>query len=121
MRKLNKKGSNKRPSNSYGKKLILTKFICRIIIISCTFNVLIQMTYDIYKFATSSSGCDPKIQDSIFWTEFLWLFSRLNACIFWMIPFLYIFMPPSFLKTLCDKNSKIKYDSDEEEEEETII
>lgn len=92
--------------------------IFRIIIISCVSNVVIQMVYDIYKYATSlkNHNCDIKIQGSLFWTEFLWFFSRSNSCIFWMIPFLYIFVPSSFFKKLCNKKSIIEnLDSDSNE------
>ncbi len=76
------------------------------------------MIYDIYKFSSSlgNHNCDIKVRDSLFWTEFLWLFSRLNSCIFWMIPFLYIFFPSNFFKKLCNKKSIAEnYDSDSNE------
>ena len=108
MRGPNRRRGRRWHSKSYGKEknIILRWFIVRIIIISCVTNVVIQMSYDIYKFVSSfeSKNCDLKVQGSIFWTEFLWSFSRLNSCIFWMIPFLYIFIPSNFFAKLCDKH-----------------
>ena len=85
-------------------------------------NVIIQMVYDIYKYVTSleNHNCDIKVQNSLFWTEFLWSFSRLNSCIFWMIPFLYIFVPANFFKNLCNKNNSSDNYYNETNSDETM-
>lgn len=84
------------------------KFHCRIIIISCVINVVIQITFDIWKYVSSVKNvndemCDILINGSLFWTESLWFISRNNACTLWLIPFLYIFVPRNFFRTLCNK------------------
>lgn len=72
---------------------------------SCVVNVAIQITFDIWKFASSAKkqSCDLYINGSLFWTEFLWFISRNNACTLWLVPFLYIFVPRNFFKKLCNK------------------
>ena len=103
MRGPNKRDVSKGPLLNFGKRNIQHIIINRIIIASCVLNVVVQIMYDIWLFtsSTSAKSCDVLIADSPAWTEIVWFISRSNACNIWILPFLYIFMPPEILRKAC--------------------
>ena len=68
----------------------------RIVIGSCVLNIVIQMIYDIIIFvrgANNFGSCDLVLLNE-FANELVWFIARSNACSLWILPVLYVFMPP---------------------------
>ena len=59
-------------------------------------NIVVQMIYDIAIFvrgANNFGSCDLVLSND-FANEFVWFIARSNACSLWILPVLYVFMPP---------------------------
>ena len=59
-------------------------------------NIIVQMIYDIGIFvrgANNFGSCDLVLSND-FANEFVWFIARSNACSLWILPVLYVFMPP---------------------------
>jgi hypothetical protein len=111
LRRVNKREDKRGHSLSYGK-LSFTSYTCRIVIGSCMFNVVFQLIYDILIFSMDEkfkNSCDLQL-GSFFAKEFVWYLSRFNACTLWILPMIYVFMPPvrCFRRGLRNLKKKLK-------------
>lgn len=80
-----------------------------IVICSCVFNCTFQIIYDsiIFSRGKENPSCELIIYNSVAAGEVVWMLSRSNACVLWMLPILYIFLPHRFqlLRCCCRKRS----------------